>query len=373
MKIIIGTSRPFHLFHLARELAEKGHEVKIIGYMPAYKMKAYDCGKAKYVSFYWFLFPIAILALQRRFTIIQRWATFFIMPLIDLCICLSMEKCDFFIGLSGVNLQSFKVAKKKYKAITICDRGSSHVVKQEELIKASSLPSIYIDRELKGYELADFIMVPSIFSFNSFIEKGVSKQKILVNNYGVNLDRFKKHIEHNLVQKKQCSKINALFIGGWTYQKGVDIISSVLEEESCLLVSHIGNVGDVKEPHERYIKMGHVPNRELGKQLSKFDVLLLPSRQDGFGMVLLEALACGVPVIASKNTGAPDVKTNIKDGDNVILMDSVSATGLKGALNRYKQKTYSRSELLSDDDKQYFSWSAYGSRYNSILKAIANG
>ena len=55
-------------------------------------------------------------------------------------------------------------------------------------------------------------------------------------------------------------------------------------------------------------------NADVLREMRRSDVLLFPSLCEGFGLVILEALACGLPVISTPHTGAPDVLTDGVDG-----------------------------------------------------------
>ncbi|WP_292948019.1 glycosyltransferase family 4 protein [Olleya sp. UBA1516] len=371
MKVVIGTSTPFHLVHLARELSSSGHEVTVIGYMPKWKMKKYNLGDAKYICLFWYLFPLSITALQRFFPKIQRATTFLIMPLVDWLITKKMTKCDVFVGLSGVCVSSLKYAKSKYGALSIVDRGSAHVKSQIELIegiKEIKLPKLYISRELEGYDIADKIVIPSIFAYNTFVDNNINKEKLFINNYGINLLRF--YAEKKILSKGK--KINALFVGGWSFQKGVDIINKTLQKDFNLHVSHIGIYnGEHHTDSDNFKRIGYVPNDKLINYYNSFDVLLLPSRQDGFGMVILEALACGLPIITSANTGGPDVKAKIDDKDSVIIMDSIDEIGLIKALQKFRNKRVKLTSCeLTDADKEKYSWQSYGIRYSTFINSL---
>ena len=72
--------------------------------------------------------------------------------------------------------------------------------------------------------------------------------------------------------------------------------------------------------------------REDGADLiAAFDVLLLPSLWEGFGLVLLEAMSRRVPVIASRVSAIPEV---VVDGETGILVDARDAPGLADAMSR---------------------------------------
>jgi glycosyltransferase involved in cell wall biosynthesis len=82
---------------------------------------------------------------------------------------------------------------------------------------------------------------------------------------------------------------------------------------------------------------GWVDGEDLAVALSAADVFLMPSTQEAFGLMAVEAMACGTPVIVSEGTSLPDVIRSPHGGLAVPAMDSVA---LAGAIKR----------LLDDDD-----------------------
>ena len=82
---------------------------------------------------------------------------------------------------------------------------------------------------------------------------------------------------------------------------------------------HVGVIDNEMKPYiekfksKKIVFKGTQRQEELYKFYSQGSVFILPSIQDGFGMVIFQAMACGLPVILSENTGAYDVIT--KDGE----------------------------------------------------------
>tara|TARA_Y200000002_G_scaffold299988_1_gene254964 strand:+ start:4723 stop:5853 length:1131 start_codon:yes stop_codon:yes gene_type:complete len=375
MKILIGSSTPFHLGHIARELTHLGHDVTMIGYMPRIGTRRFFDNKIKYRSYFFYSLPFSFFALQKYSKRLKNWAIYFMMPIIDWFISRNIKDQDVFIGLSGVCLESFRKAKRN-GILTICERGSSHVLTQMSVINndiKKTFPKLYIDRELEGYNIVDFITIPSLFSKKTFINHNVKENRIFLNNYGVDSNIFKEI--KNLKNKKDPNRINVLYVGDWSYQKGCDLLVQALNKLENMYLTHIGSRSNVQYPqNDRFTALGIIPNLILSKYYSKYDVFVLASRQDGFGMVLLEALSSGVPVIASTNTGGPDIKKIIENKNLVQIFKSENADQLISLLLNFKKLKFTDTDLSEVNKiKEYFTWSSYAKRYEyKILKSLKN-
>ncbi len=374
MKVAIATSRPFHLVHLGRELAALGHQVTVYGYIPGALVGRYRPGAARYVSLFGALLPWTALALQRRAQGLQTTATRRLFALVDDAVARRLQPCDVFIGLSGVALRSLQVARQRYGALTICDRGSSHVLLQRRLLErdgAAPLDADYVRRELEAYAIADRVVVPSRFARGSFVDEGCDPQRVFSNPYGVDLDRFAVPGPER-ARRARGDPWRLLFVGAWSHRKGCDLIEALLRAEPDLHVTHAGTAAGLALPrHGRFRSVGHVPNADLASLYGAHDALLLPSREDGFGMVMLEALACGLPVVGSAHTGAPDLAAWFDDLRVVSLMPAITAEGLLHAV-RAQRAAIERdgARRLDPSERRALCWSGYGARYDAFLRSV---
>src|SRR5690606_29685970 len=71
---------------------------------------------------------------------------------------------------------------------------------------------------------------------------------------------------------------------------------------------------------------GYVPGKDLPALYSAAEALLLPSQYEGFGLPLLEAMACGAPVVSSNASSLPELA-----GDAALLIDPADAGALAAA------------------------------------------
>jgi UDP-glucose:(heptosyl)LPS alpha-1,3-glucosyltransferase len=107
-----------------------------------------------------------------------------------------------------------------------------------------------------------------------------------------------------------------LFVGSGFLRKGLDFLLQAVAESKMtdmklLIVGHDSNVSRFKQTAQRLGISDAVtfagPQKDVHRFYAAADMLLLPSVQEAFGNVVLEALACGLPVITTKNAGASEI------------------------------------------------------------------
>ncbi len=286
-----------------------------------------------------------------------------------------------FVGWSGMSLHSIRQAKKNGK-ISIVERGSSHILFQNNILKEEyrkfgkdfQIHPKVIEKELKEYEEADFISIPSLFAKDTFLEYGIDEKKLFHNPYGTS-SHFQEGININ---QKETKKFRILYLGSLTIQKGVVYLFEAIEK---LSIPHnkfeiwlIGHVSDeIKSILDNYRKdnwkvFGHVDHYELPNLLNQCDVGVQSSLQEGLSMVIIQMLASGVPVIATINTGALDIIDNCTNGYIVPIRSSE-------AIKEKIEFLYNNPKQLSDMKKASkntpeMSWDSYGRRYAELVKGI---
>jgi glycosyltransferase involved in cell wall biosynthesis len=161
-------------------------------------------------------------------------------------------------------------------------------------------------RKSEEIELADRIIVLSSFAKSTFVDAGVPAQKIEVIPLGVDSCFF---AQRPLPPRKP---LRFLFAGTASYGKGVDLLVSAFPrlKGDCEL-RFVGvttpDLVDSLRGVARCTTTGPVGRAAMRDELAAAHVLVLPSRFDGFGMVVSEAMATGRPAIVSDHVGAADV------------------------------------------------------------------
>jgi len=286
------------------------------------------------------------------------------------------------IVLSDSGLETLKKAKEAGK-ITILERGSSHILFAEKMLKEESklvgkkftkFTKKHIERSLKEYELTDYIAIPSSFVKRSFIEYGIPKEKLLINPYGVDLSEFKQ-------VKKEDNIFRIIFAGAGNLRKGYHYLLQAffeLDLPNCELW-HIGSIHDEMKPFldkyktDKWILKGHKPQSELYRYYSQGNIFVLPSLEEGFAMVQFQAMACGLPLVCTTNTGGEDLITKNGEEGFVIPIRDVEAIKEK-ILFLYNNQDMAKEigQKAKKKIENGFSWNDYGNRYLAHLETIIN-
>lgn len=188
------------------------------------------------------------------------------------------------------------------------------------------------------------------------------------------------HRVENFFDQKDKKVI--LFVGRLAEVKGVPVLLKAMEQiEDALLI--IAGSGDQEEELKRLALplgdkvrfVGKKTQEELATYYASADVFVAPSirtksgLEEGFGLVFLEAMASGLPVVASRSGGIPDL---VHDGENGLLTEPGDPDDLAKALNRLLQDEALR-EVLSQNGyatAKDHDYSAVGERYAKLLKGM---
>jgi glycosyltransferase involved in cell wall biosynthesis len=290
-------------------------------------------------------------------------------------------KANIHIGMSGSSIRSFREAKRK-GIKTICERGSSHIVFQNDILREEfdiwGLPYAGIDQrtitqELEEYAACDYIAVPSGFAAKTFLEKGAPAEKLLRNPYGVDLSLFRPI-------RKEDTVFRIIYVGAISVRKGIGYLlkmMDLLREMRCELwiVGAIQPDGEMfaHVSDDRIKFLGPQPRTELYKYYSQASLFVTASVEEGLSLVQAQAMACGLPVLATPNTGAEDLFSNGIEGFIVPIrspetMAERVETLFKnaGLLREMKQAAVKRVRMIGG-------WASYGAKaianYKSVLEA----
>ncbi len=168
-----------------------------------------------------------------------------------------------------------------------------------------------------------------IFVSNALLNKakllGYSGTNAVVIPNGVDLEIFKPLDKEKIKRELGLSKKVVGFVGNLVFIKRADKLPEIFEYISSKKDGEFLVVGDgelrenvEKECQKRNLNVkfvGRVSQDKVPYYMNAMDVMILPSRNEGFGAVIIEAQACGVAVVGSSNGGIPEA---IGDGGMVV-------------------------------------------------------
>ena len=225
---------------------------------------------------------------------------------------------------------------KKQNKIYICERSSSHIIFQNKILEEEyknlgldylPIDKWFIERELEEYENSDFILVPSKFVENTFIEKKIYKSKV------INFGSYESSFFPIKNFKKNDEEFNVLFVGQLSVRKGLHYLIEGFKKfnhpkkKLHIVGSETSNnffFRDLikKNNNDDIFVHGYKNSKQLNELYNNSHVFVLPSIEEGQAYVTKEASSSGCPLIVSENTGAMEFVNANRCGYVIPIRDS---------------------------------------------------
>lgn len=334
-KILIFNPVVQHSHRLAIALARDGHEVILWTAPPIYVLGS-DAGKnakkflprrlmrrvkvIENVGIVCKCTPIIKIGIIASNSLLrgelQMRARYLLFYIFDKIVAQSLEKLnpDYVIGFEDFSSQTFTMANKLGIPCFLDAPTFHHTVADKVLNRLpTNFRKIINSKKEQETRLAKNVICCSALASKTYISGGVPKNKVYDLILGASSpDSLTKASPRHIPLK-------FIFAGVLSKRKSIDIIFEAFSRLSALDYSYeIKFVGGVStEDSESWIDIvNKIPNssyspsvsqKELYEMFLKADCLLLPSRYDAFGMVVAEAMACGIPAIVSNMTGSAEI------------------------------------------------------------------
>jgi glycosyltransferase involved in cell wall biosynthesis len=200
-------------------------------------------------------------------------------------------------------------------------------------IEGDWLNARHLDKGLEEYELADVIYVPSAYARESFEREGVPAAKLRLAPL-----RADSRFEAVDRRERPDATFRVVYTGALTVVKGVPLLVDAFRalndpDAELILVGHTGTRG-----MRRFVVDACAADRRISlapgdplPHLRTADLYVHPSYQDGFAYAVAEALACGVPVVVTEDTGAKELVT---PGMNGAVISTDDPDALRLAIER---------------------------------------
>lgn len=189
------------------------------------------------------------------------------------------------------------------------------------------------------------IMSLSLIAKEQFIKSGFSPDTLFPFGYFVPRQQ---NISNNNIRS---DTLRLIFVGAIIVRKGWDILVQAvrnLHEQGYKVSLDIYGAGDPKKMHFPDLPIrykGTLPFDQIQAAIVEHDILILPSRHDGWGVVVNEALLQGVPVIASSRVGA---KSLLESSGAGLVFESENVSNLTEKIKMFVEKPFLLKELRSN-------------------------
>lgn len=284
------------------------------------------------------------------------------------------EELDAVVCYENAALHTFRAAKKK-GVTTILDAASFHhqwqdaVYEPVEPADAHARINAHKDKEIA---LADHVLTVSELARDSYVKGGVPDHKVTAVPMGADLSDFSPPESRRASSEEP---VKFLFVGHAGRRKGTDTLLSATEKLVNHGVSHrVQFAGDVDEAlfadaPPTVEQLGYLGRDALVDSMHRSDVLVLPSRHDSFGRVVVEAMATGLPALVSANVGAKQVITEGANGWVVPAEDREALAEQIRWCAEHSGQVAGMQEAAVTAAKDY-TWAAYRERVVDVLTSV---
>jgi glycosyltransferase involved in cell wall biosynthesis len=231
-----------------------------------------------------------------------------------------------------------------------------------------------IENEL---ELADLVLVPSRFVARQLDAIGVPAERVVVEPFAVDSSDF--HPRDEGQERPRRDLVRCLFVGQISHRKGVGVLldaARMLRDRPVEfeLVGPMISPEVVARMPENVRWLGARLQGGVGTAMRRADLFVLPSVEDAFGLVTLEAMASGLPVVVTDHVGASELVSQRKDG---MIVPAGDAESLAAAITELVEQVDLRQALGRAARKlveEQSSWESYGDRVlASIIDRLGRG
>jgi glycosyltransferase involved in cell wall biosynthesis len=277
---------------------------------------------------------------------------------------------DAVIGISGSSEMTLRAASAAGRLGILHLTDSHPAAKNRYLRELGGLPAGHpelvaenvrtrMEREL---EEAGLVLVPSRLVADQLAAAGVPADRIDIEARGVNVLEFSPPA---LSKKSSQGNLRCLFVGQVCHRKGIRFLLEASRRLAGLPVT-FRLVGPMRSNE----LMGHLPasvtwkgslgHQQIADEMRRADVLVLPSLEDAFGLVTMEAMASGLPVVVSDHCGSSEL---VADGAAGIVIPAADTTALVNAIRSLLEQPDRRRAMGREARRRMVagrSWESYG-------------
>lgn len=288
---------------------------------------------------------------------------------------------DIIYAYEGAALQTFREARQ-HEIATIEEQSSGYWRWTRDLLAreaerrpdfADILPTLKdpasrLERKDEELQLADYVFVPSEHVRDT-LAGVVPHEKIRMISYGAPEVKPRLHFSGD-----SSVPLKVLFVGNLGQQKGIGYLFEAMDllgamAELTMVGRRLGANARVDEACRRWKWHETLPHSQVLEIMRQADVLVLPSLSEGCALVVLEALACGLPVIITPNTGSLEFVRDGQEGFVVPICQAETIACRLELLHRNREMLAEMSRRAQATAAQR-SWERYRDEWAQTIRSL---
>ncbi len=297
---------------------------------------------------------------------------------------LKSQDADIFWGFQGSCLESLKSAKARGMK-TVVELATAHYPASEEIlleekqlhpewadsIVYAGFPEWYQERLAAEPVEADHVFAASQFTIKTLRRAGIPEEKLVLLPLG--FDVLKIPYDEKAFEPYKDRPLRLLFAGRISQMKGVKYLLEAVKalntkQVELHFVGFIQGSGQALKPYSKYFTLHpHISQQALFNRYKDFDVLVLPSIYEGFGLVIVEAMAAGLPVITTDHTIGPELIENNTSGYLIPIRDIVAIKEAIGKLQSNTADEMMAMRRAARSAAMNYTWDRYRERLKVVL------
>jgi len=224
-------------------------------------------------------------------------------------------------------------------------------------------------RKTEELHLAQLVICPSNFVLESLPAEARAQKQCVIAPFG------SPDVDLSLNGKKNSGPLRLLFAGALTQRKGLADLFAAMKlvksknVELVVIGSLLRPLNWYRDRFRDFIYEPPRPHGEVLRLMQSCDVFVLPSIVEGRALVQQEAMACGLPVIATKNAGADDA---VIDGETGFLVPIRSPEAIAEKIDWFlaNRANLDGMGIAARNRAVEFTWRAYGEKIVAAVRAL---
>lgn len=291
---------------------------------------------------------------------------------------------DIYWGFQGSCLESLRAARSA-GVIAVAEFATAHVTLAQQVLQAEAerhpewadtisnfrFPQWYRERLEQEPQEADYCVAASSFTKRSLLAVGVEEQRVKLLPLGADVRQFAE------AERSPDGPFRILFVGGIGQRKGLKYLLEAVRRlhatsiDLVLVGPKLGPCRALEAYQGLFTWKGRLDQPGVVHEMHLAHVLVLPSVFEGFGLVIPEAMATGLPVITSTRSIGPEI---ITDGIEGFVLEPDDIDGLATKLDWMASHRRQSCEMgrAAARRAREFSWQAHQRRLAAIIAEIWN-